>query len=274
MTNKKKIIAAGGVTLAAAAIIVGTSLALFSDTDNNSAVAKAGTLDIAISDAVLTNNMNINPGDNDPKTPTTYKPTPGNPQYDPDNPDKEIEVSTTEHILSYRVNSLGSKSAKTRQTIVISAKDAAGNPIDASVFALYEDKNGNGRADEGEELEVKTIEESTAFVKDGNAVVYRTTTDTFDGINTNGEKDAEIEEDTTAKYNEEDNSCYADYSYLFGMSRLADNTYQAADITIEIVVEAMQYRNTEESDWNIVSTKRLVSAVSGVDLSVVPRADQ
>lgn len=268
MTNKKKIIAASGISLAAAAIIVGSSLALFSDTTSNSTTAKAGTLDIAISDAVLTNNMNINPGDNDPKTPATYKPSPGNPQYDPENPDKEVEVSTTPHDLLYRVYNLGSKSAKTRQTILISAQNANGDPIDASVFALYKDANGNGKADEGEELTTKTIEEAND--KYEKVVRYQTTTDTFDGINAEGKEDAEIEEDTTAKYNKDDNSCFADYKYLFCMNREAGNEYQAADITIEIVVEALQYRNTEESDWQIVSTEKIHSTVSGVTLNVVP----
>lgn len=289
MENKKKLLAIGAISVGAAAIIIGSSLALFSDTDSESTKAKVGTLDIAISNANLSNNQNVNPGDNDPavdkyEIPPVSESTPDSlpegvePEAPPIRP-----VSTTPHNLTYTVDNLGNKSAKTRQTIIITAVDKDKAVINPDVFALFEDYNKDETAQANEQLKDKSyilsdgselaanLNSDSSFEKIDNCVAVRYVfeSDSFDGININ-DNDAEDEYDTTVKRDDDTNSATKDYDYLFSMAKSAGNEYQAADITIEIMVEALQFRNTNSSDWELMSTQKVTSTVSGIELDTVP----
>lgn len=57
-----------------------------------------------------------------------------------------------------------------------------------------------------------------------------------------------------------------EYSYLFGMAKMATNKYQGATVKISVVVEAMQYRNTDGlADWNTISTNLVTTALDFSD---------
>ena len=64
--QKRKIAIIGASCVAAATLIVGSALALFTDETESDAAAKAGTVKIDVSPITFTNAGNVNPGDNDP----------------------------------------------------------------------------------------------------------------------------------------------------------------------------------------------------------------
>lgn len=283
MEKKKKIITIGAVSAGAIALLVGSSLALFSDTDSASTKAKVGTLDIAISNLALTNDQNVNPGDNDPEVePYETSPEP-NPEDKDALPPAIKRISTTPHDLTYTVSNLGNKSAKTRQTIIITSVDKDGKLINPDVFAVFKDSNGDDIAQVDEQVVQKsyilsdgselaaTYNKDSAFEKiDGcTAVKYVFESDSFDGVNINGD-DAEDEYGAVVKRDEETNSATKDYKLMFSMAKGAGNEYQAADITIEVMVEAMQFRNTVSSDWELLSSEKIKTTVSGIELDTVP----
>ena len=58
------------------------------------------------------------------------------------------------------------------------------------------------------------------------------------------------------------------------MLKDASNQYQGADITVDVIVEAMQYRNTESSDWDVITKVEKVYSSADVPVTVVPKEDE
>ena len=118
--QKRKIAIIGASCVAAATLIVGSALALFTDETESDAAAKAGTVKIDVSPITFTNAGNVNPGDNDPTI----------------SPDAH---SGTTHDVKYVVSNLGNKSVKTRQTIILTCDEQGSSTklLDARYLALY-----------------------------------------------------------------------------------------------------------------------------------------
>ena len=271
MINKKtKIIAASITALASVGLVTVGTLALFTDYADAEAEAIGGKLDINITEYTMTNKDNINPGDNDPLAPKTYVPVSGDPKYNPANPQAEVPISTTDHIIKYRVSNDGNQSARTRQTILISCKNAAGEVLDPSVFHLFEGSNeASGKSlvlSDGTEIQEGTT------IPDGKSVValkYFTDSDIFDGVG----KGAQRENESTVK--QDDGTCSKDYEYHFGMEKeKSGNMYQGVTLNIDIVVEAMQYRNTTAEKWIETSRNTLTATTSGLSFPIVPNASK
>ena len=239
--------------------ILGLSVfALFTARDDSDFIAKAGTVNIDVQILSLTNSDNINPGDNDPSNP------------------EDIEA-TTDHVFEYKISNLGTKSARTRQTLILTAKNPE-QTLDARFLAFFKD---------GEEIESKTYVldddtevtslEGIAGERYVKAVKYTFVGDTFDGLGDdisaggNAEKESF---DGIVKQSEEISEVSKIYSLDFALLRGAGNKYQAADFVIDVVVEAMQYRNTDENDWNTVSTVSRTYSTAEVGQKVVPARDE
>lgn len=57
-----------------------------------------------------------------------------------------------------------------------------------------------------------------------------------------------------------------EYSYMVGMDKDSTNKYQGATVTIDVIVEAMQYRNTDGlADWKSISTNTITTALDFTD---------
>lgn len=277
MNKNKKIIAIAGATAAAAVAVVGGALALFTDSTDKATDGTAGTVDVTASDLTLSNPDNINPGDYDPDMPVTYIPTEGDPLYDETNPNKEVTISTTPHDLTFTITNDGTKSIRTRHTLVLSVKDTDGNYLDARKLQLYEDLDGTNAdmpsADEELTGKVYIAEDDTEYTNVSEipedtlikAIRYRFTPDIFDGVGLQ----AETEDDSTVKSDGEV-AASKDYDYKLAMDMETPNSYQGATVTIEATFEALQYRNTVQDDWKVVSTKTFDASVASSTTEAVP----
>lgn len=258
MNKKQKIGLISATAVLAVGIVGASSLALFTARTDSDFQAKAGTVDIELDKLDMTNPLNINPGDNDPNNP-------------------EGAVNGTEHVFSYEVANTGNKSVRTRHTIILNVDKAGASEeaLDARYLALFiKDKEIADKAYVLEDgREVTSLDNVTGAVA---AVKYIFISDIMDGKGTALETggDAEKEELTDVIKADASGDVEKTYTYDFSLLRDADNKYQAADIHFSVVIEAMQYRNTNESDWTEVSRVVRDYSTANVESNVVPASDE
>lgn len=243
MNKKQKLITASVAGATAMVALIGGTLALFTARADSDFTAKAGTVSVNVDKLAMTNSGNINPGDNDPANP-------------------EGAVAGTDHDFTYVVTNQGTKSIRTRHTLILTCtentKDA--KLLDARYLALYDNKaevvtKSYILEDNSEVTSLDKVEKKVKAVK------YVFLSDVFNGFG----KDAEIET-VQGAIAEKDGAVSKEYLLDFALLRGATNEYQACNVNIEVVVEAMQYRNTAESDWSEVS--RVVREFSTADVSI------
>lgn len=242
-----------GITLAvlsvsAAAIAVGT-LAMFNTQTESSVITAAGTVQIELSEVELSNYKNINPGDNDPSIP------------------KEASKGTS-HKVTYAVTNMGTKSIQTRQTIILTAtpKDSKKELIDARYLKLYD-----GRKELEDKTYILSNGKEVTKLKDGQRVIavkYTFFSDSFNGSENAyvvQKEDPDSEEtyyiiereggDDDAFVVADDNGDVSQgYEFDFCLEDAAPNEYQGAKFNIYVAVEALQYRNSVEEDWDEAAT--------------------
>ena len=83
------------------------------------------------------------------------------------------------------------------------------------------------------------------------AIKYVIASDIFDGVGDNSEK----EEVSTVT--EEDGIAMTSYTYQLAMNHLAGDEYQGENVDINVSVFAIQYRNTDASEWYKISDTTL-----------------
>ncbi len=254
MKNKKTVV---GLASATAVLVLGAStLAMFTAKDESDFKAKAGTLGIEVDALKMENPNNINPGDNDPSNPADA-------------------VAGTEHEFEYTVENLGTKSARTRHTIILTAtENGTSNVLDARHMIMF----GNDK-----ELVKKfyVLEDDTEVseLKEGQfvkAVKYIFISDIFDGVGKDIKEGGSAEKETVENVVSENKNGKVEktYTYDFGLLRSATNKYQAADFHIDVIVEAMQYRNTDKSDWETVTRVERTYSTANVNGTYVPAQDE
>lgn len=233
MKNKNKLTALGlGISAIA---LVGTSFALFSDRTETGIKSKAGNLSISLTNADISNKDNINPGDND----ETIK----------------NAISTTPHDITFDVENTGNKSVRTRHTFIFNIKNPDGAILDPDVMSILKDKGielGNKKYLDvnGVESDIKTA--STVAIK------YIVLSDTLNGVGENKEEEADGKNGSQS------------YKYLLKMAKEANNDYQGASFNLDIIVDAIQFRNTSNEDWKTVSTKTVKGSLTENNAQVVP----
>ena len=273
-------------------LIFSGALALFTSRSSSDFKAQAGTVKLEVAGLNLTNSTNVNPGDMDPAN------------------SGDGFTKGTPHEFSYTVYSLGTKSSRARHTILLTA-DKAGEStdyLDASVFKLFV----HGTQDElfkdevideetgivlqgryyilSNDTEIKSLEEleelrktdNTLFVK---AVKYTWMGNIYDGLGTDIKKGGNAEkEDPNAlisvvpdvkliQQDENGNICES-FLFDFGMMRGASNKYQGCDINFDVIEECMQYRNTTDDDWKLVSQVDKSYSTAQAHLTTVPATNE
>lgn len=258
-TSKKKIFAIAGALAVAAGLLIGGTLAVFTARVDSDFEATVGTVRIELDNLNMTYPNNINPGDNDPANP-------------------ELAVEGTEHVFSYDVYNTGTKSVRTRHTIMLTV-DKAGDSeelLDARYLALYIDNKEI--ADKYYVMEDGSVR--TSLAKDDvnfvSAVKYVFLSDIFDGKGVDIEKGGNAEKEAIANVVKQNASgnVVKSYDYDFSLLREADNKYQGCDVNIEVMVEALQYRNTAVSDWDLASIVVRQYTSADVTVNVVPAVDE
>lgn len=218
----------------AVALLVGATFALFSTTSTVSQSGKVGNVKVSVTDLDVENFENVNPGDNDPDLPE-----------DPDDP----RNPGTPHDITFTVSNDGNKSIVTRNVITISAED-----VDPTVFKIVD-----GDAEAVEKFYVVgdsdlTQEEYAAQSEVATAVKYIISGDVFDGKGTDLSAGGDAEKEDGSIASDDDNvSPSKSYTYALAMSYgVDDEEYEGKGITINVEVQGMQYRNSNNSDWQTI----------------------
>jgi len=258
MNKNKKIALITGSVATALTILGISSLALFTARTDSDFTAKAGTVTIDLKDLELTNKENINPGDNDPSV-------------------SAEAAKGTSHEFTYDIYNTGNKSIRTRQTILLTA-DKAGTSVellDARYLALFKD---------AKEIESKTyvlsdnseVSNLDGVTKDVKAVKYVFIGDIFDGKGVDAENKGDAEKESAGDVVKQNDAgdVIKEYKYDFSLLKGADNKYQGCDIHLDVNVEAIQYRNTTESDWSESAIVAKEYSTANVNLNVVPAANE
>ena len=222
-SRKAKLAAIGGISLAAISVVAGGAFAFFTDEAEGATTGKAGNVEITMSEVALSNPDNINPGDGDETLPEGARPG-------------------TEHLLTFGVDNAGNKSIMTRNVVTLSLEDGK----DISVFSL--------RTADGELTEKFLSADGTDFVPAAQfeseyyapvAVRYVTTQVALNGVGEN----AEVEDGVEATD--------VDYTYELKLAKEAEDEYELSNLKVDVEVQAMQYRNTTDGEWETLFAETL-----------------
>ena len=214
-----------GAGVAALAFTIGGSFAYFTDYADTSASGTAGTVDITLdaTGIVLTDELGqdiLNPGDM--------------------------------RAVSYSVTNDGNKSIDVRTTITVTSSVAMNKEADQAEFEIY--KLADVELVEGEgykpvegamPLAVKSISE------DGKVITYKPADIILNGTGDIRETEADVlTSGTNVTVSEAGDSVAFDYVLVFKGE--ASNDFQAATVSIDLLVEAKQHRNTG-AGWELVA---------------------
>lgn len=264
--NKKKIVAIATATTGSACLLLAGAFALFTDGTASFVTAEAGTVEVDLSKPTMQNSTNINPGDNDPAISKTAS-------------------QGTEHDLSFDVSNEGTKSIKTRHTLILSVNPRKNDGVtdltrvlDARYVSLF------SREDDTKELVAKTyvLDDDTEVAsldsagdKLVKAIKYVYLSDSFDGKGLAIEDGGKAEKETDPNVVEENEvgEVTKNYTYQFALLKGADNEYQGATFNVDVIIEAMQYRNTETADWTTI-TKVKRTYTNATNTTEIPHANE
>lgn len=237
MKNKQKLLA--GISIACAfAIVIGGVFAFFSDTANLTESIKVGNVDISVDGDLFHSNglNNLNPGDNDPDLTTDHRPG-------------------TDHELSFTVTNNGNKSVITRTVIEVSGLRVDGTTVltEAELMNLILSEKANitaqttadtiASSDTGKQTEVVRLT-PTGYSDNKLVYVISHSTDILNGTGDDAETEANVNSNSLVK--------------TFDIGLDADTSaelYESATITLTVKVEAMQYRNTSDAEWDTIFEK-------------------
>ena len=236
MKKNKKLLSTLSI-VCAFAIIFGGVFAFFSDSALLNESAKVGKVDIDVEGGLFHSNAlnNLNPGDNDPDVPTDYRPG-------------------TDHELSLEIDNLGNKSVVYRTVVEVSATKKDGTAFTAEelrAIILSEKQNVTAATnqntiasnDAGKQNDITRLD-STGY-NDGKLIyiVGGTTNDGMTYVLNGTGDDAETETNVTTSSTVQ--------TFDVGLDKdLASDAFEGATITFNVIVQAMQYRNTGDGEWN------------------------
>lgn len=270
MKNNKKLLLAG-LSIAGVAAIGASAFAFLSAESEKTLTAKTGTVSMAATvnmehsysgtqgDAI----SNVNPGDNDPTVPDGSR----------DGNDHEISVD---------VNNTGNKSITTRNVIKIQVLDGitpldhhialADGKVSSAVLLYYDATNkeavGNskdhtvpGAPASGADWTTADWIDSVSWDEDSKTLLVYTKPIVLNGTGDNVETETGVTEISKS------------YTYDLGLSKNvgqytddnketpyasnadALNSLYGKTISVTVDVQAMQYRNTSDSDWQTIFTE-------------------
>ena len=163
--------------------------------------------------------------------------------------------------LNYEISNEGNKSVDVRERIVVKS-DVAMDPSQQAEFEVYRladvelDASGSYVPKQGA---VPVTEGADRVVSaDNMSITYNIAEYTLDGTGTAAETEPEAS-GATSKASE----------YVLVFKRTASNAFQGANVTVDLVAEAKQHRNTDGNTWAEISTESITAG--GSSINVVPQ---
>ena len=227
--NEKKLMIAGATTLAVGVVGLG-AFAYFSDFAEVEGEAKVGTVSITAEGALAhTGGLNnLNPGDNDPEVPTTYR-------------------DGSDHEFTFTVTNTGTKSVMTRALIRVTGKGSDDVELTAEELMniiLSEKTAATALDDTKSPSNRETISRLDPTGRNTNELVYIIGDTAAWALNGTEETETGVNATTLTK------------KFDLGLDKDVDaDKWQGAEITITVAVQAMQYRNTGSGEWDTIFTR-------------------
>ena len=265
MNNKKKLMIAGASSLAFAMVGLG-AYAYFNDSESLLQSSTVGTVNVEVAGGLTHSGAtfgadgsivnpgldNLNPGDNDPTVNDGYR-------------------FGTDHQLSFTVNNEGSKSLMTRTIIKVYGTDKTGKklPVAALRNVIISERveyNAAPDADDRDKkqdlvdpiTEYKTVEQSLIYTVGGTSNGYALSADPAKFPN------AETEYFDANKTNAIPTSISKTFDIGLSRTVTSDSPLMGATIYFDVIVQAMQYRNTGDGAWEEVFAQTYTAGGSGV----------
>lgn len=161
--------------------------------------------------------------------------------------------------MSYTISNDGNKSVDIRETIVVKSSVAM-NAADQAEFEIYKAEDVkelvNGSHVPEEDAEPIATGENRIVSADGKTIQYKIDEYTLNGTGEN----AEQEDGITAVENKSD--------YVLVFKETSGNAFQGSELSVELLAEAKQHRNTDGDTWSVVATDSI--SIGGQDLNAVP----
>lgn len=247
MKNKRIKFAVAAIA-AALVLLIGASLAYFTDNATGTAQGTAGTVKISLANFNLTNpNGNIN----------NFNPGDG----------RDITAAIT---------NTGNKSVDVRETFSITMTPANLTEFTATPptmgWAIYAKSDCTLDSTTGNYVvnqSASPIAAPTITVNSDKSVTATYVVPTDAVLNGTG---ANREVETNATGTGTDGNIMAN-EYVLAMMPASDNSYQGATVTLDILAEAKQHRNTAGVTWTSLETVTLTIGSDGT-VSAVPNASQ
>lgn len=235
-TNSKKRMMSLALVLAiGATLLVGTT-AYFTDRVSTNATATAGTVTLELDASTLETAMKDADG-------------------------KDILNPGDQRVINYGLTNTGNKSVDVREKIVLTSSVAMDKAAAQAEFEIYNaadvefvDGRGYQPKDGASPLAVRSISDN------GLQITYDIPEYVLNGNEDFGDDAREIEDGVTTDSN--------DGAYILVFKGASSNDFQGASVTIDILAEAKQHRNTDESLWAEIATESVT--FGGVDVAVVP----
>lgn len=161
--------------------------------------------------------------------------------------------------LNYTINNDGNKSVDVRERIVVHSSVAM-NTGGQAEFEVYKasdvEPDGNGAYKPKSGAQPITAGVDRIVADDNQSITYEIAEYTLNGTGNAAEVEDGISKTSHA----------SEYVLVFKDS--ASNAFQGADVTVDLVTEAKQHRNTGDDTWAVVSSESLTAG--GQALNVVP----
>lgn len=161
--------------------------------------------------------------------------------------------------LNYTIHNDGNKSVDVRERIVVHSSVAM-NTANQAEFEVYKasdvEPDGNGAYKPKSGAQPITTGADRIISNDKHSITYEIAEYTLNGTG----NVAEVEDGINAISHES--------KYVLVFKDSAANVFQGAEVTVDLVTEAKQHRNTGDDTWDVVSSESLTAG--GQALNVVP----
>ena len=254
---RKKLIIGIIASVVTLMLLMGSVVAMFSDSDIIKLGGKVGNVQVTQENLELQKEYGVNDyGAVNGSTPIISKWNPGD-----------------TNILRWKVVNRGNKSVDTRNTIVIYWDEPTPNTSEqakdikewGSIY-LYPTKHSNGTAYTNAQVKanILTGSASDALIKVDSTLittptgsrwgyVYTTKGDSLAGVGTDAEN-TNSDWSEAAYPNTDDGVKYEDYlEYQLAFHPHAPVTFMNYKFVVKVITEAKQHRNTADSDWQLVT---------------------